>query len=69
MKKNRKMVEDCKVIPGEAVVSQHRLLVADIKIGKKKRNKLVVKEKRIKIWKLKEDGYQQELRTKVDRKR
>ena len=65
-KRNRKMVEDCKVIPGEAVVSQHRLLVADIKIGKKKRNKLVVKEKRIKIWKLKEDGYQQELRTKVE---
>ena len=46
-KGDRKMVEDCKVIPGEAVVPQHRLLVADIKIGKKKRNKLVVREKRM----------------------
>ena len=43
---------DSKVIPGECVVAQHRLLVMDLRIGRdRKRKKSVVKK--VKIWNLK----------------
>ena len=48
-------VRDAKVIPGDCVVAQHRLLVADYKLDhstKKKREKRDVE--RIRIWKLAE---------------
>ena len=46
-KEDRRLVMDCKVIPGEEVVTQHRVLVVDLrmKIERKRR-----KEKKIKVW-------------------
>jgi hypothetical protein len=47
-------VKDCKVIPGEPIAPQHRLLVMDYKIRKRKK---MVRERPMKInwWKIKEE--------------
>jgi len=45
-------VRDCKVIPGEEVVSQHRLLCAVLRT-KEAKHRRRNREKRIKIWTLK----------------
>ena len=59
-------VKDCKVIPGESVATQHRLLVMDFRIVKRKRKRRV-REKKICWWKLrKEEG--QELVQKLTEK-
>jgi exonuclease III len=51
-------VKDCKVIPGESVATQHRLMVVDFRIVKRKRKRRQ-REKRICWWKLrKEEGQQ-----------
>ncbi|KAG8231543.1 hypothetical protein J437_LFUL008085 [Ladona fulva] len=52
-----KEVRNCKVINGESVAPQHRLLVADcdIKIGKRMKLKCI-RPQMIKWWKLKEEG-------------
>ena len=47
-----KEMRDCKVIPGEEVVSQHRLLCAVLRTKEAKRKRRT-REKRIKIWTLK----------------
>ena len=47
-------VFDCKVIPGEECLTQHRLLCADMTIKDLKRPKTRKGEKRIKVWKLKD---------------
>ncbi|XP_047488085.1 craniofacial development protein 2-like [Penaeus chinensis] len=49
-----KSVRNCKVIPEEAVVTQHRLLCVVLKIKQEKKRKPKT-QKRIKIWKLKGD--------------
>jgi hypothetical protein len=49
-------VRDCKVIPGESLAAQHRLLVVDFIVEKKKRKRRK-REKQIIWWKLrKEEG-------------
>ena len=47
-----KEMRDCKVIPGEEVVSQHRLLCAVLKI-KEAKHRRRTREKRIKVWTVK----------------
>ena len=48
-------VKNCKVIPGEACITQHRLLCADLCVRHMKRPKMKNGEKRIKVWKLKDE--------------
>ena len=50
----RKEVLDCKVIPGEAVVQQHRICVMDLKI-KRKKKKLTRGLGKIQTWKLRDN--------------
>ena len=47
---------DYKVIPGECVATQHRLLVLDVRLRKMYRKIRRVLNRRIKWWKLKGDG-------------
>ena len=47
---------DCKVIPGECVATQHRLLVLDIRLRKVYRKMRRVLNPKIKWWKLKGDS-------------
>ena len=62
---DRKHIRDCKVIPGEAVVAQHRVLIMDLrmKISHQKVKKIRQKE-RIRTWKLKGDE-KEEYKTEV----
>ena len=63
-KRDRKLVMDVKVIPGEECVTQHRLLVGDLLI----RQRVVAKKKylpRRKIWKLKEEGVRNSFCTEI----
>ena len=54
-KNERMMIRDCKVIPGEECLTQHRLVCSDIKItGMKKKVRKSI-EKRIKEWKLQDE--------------
>ena len=46
--------KDCKVIPGESLTSQHRIMVADIRIKIKVRAKRKIINPKIKWWNLKE---------------
>ncbi|KAG8238180.1 hypothetical protein J437_LFUL014056 [Ladona fulva] len=64
--KHLKEVRNCKVINGESVAPQHRLLVADcdIKIRKRMKQKCIGPQK-IKWWKLKEEGPKNEFLQKV----
>ena len=57
-------VLNCKVIPGEECLTQHRLVRADIMIsgGVKKKWKCIQK---LKLWKLKEAALQEEFKMKV----
>ena len=45
---------DCKVVPGESVVTQHRLLIFDIRIRRRFRNIKRKLDPKIKWWRLKE---------------
>ena len=57
---------DCKVIPGEAVVAQHRLLCLVLKIKQEKKRRPKTR-KRIKIWNLRGDKikeFQEKVREK-----
>ncbi len=47
--------KNCKVIPGEECLTQHRLLCCDFKIKNMKMPKIRNGEKRIKMWKLKNE--------------
>ncbi len=46
-------VKKCKVVPGEDCPTQHRLLCCDLVINNMKTPKMQKREKRIKLWKLK----------------
>ena len=48
-------ITDCKGIPGEACLTQHRLVCSDLKIEGIKRNGRKKGEKKIKQWKLREE--------------
>ena len=50
-------VRDFKVIPGESISTQHRLLVMKIDIQMSRKTVLRHKEKTIKCWNLKKDEY------------
>src|SRR6218665_2927493 len=65
------MIRDCEVIPGETVVSQHRVLAMYVLVQAqhKKRQKIRQKEC-IRTWKLKgdkglRDAYKNEVRTRL----
>ena len=52
-RKDKRACLDCKVIPGECVVSQHKLLVADFRFQVRARRDKQAKIERTKWWKLK----------------
>ena len=54
-RKDKRACLDCKVIPGECVVSQHKLLVADFRFQVHARRDKQAKIKRTKWWKLKRE--------------
>ena len=63
-KRDRRTIMDCKVIPGEPVIMQHRLLVMDLRMGKVRKKKRTT-VKKIKVWKLKDEKkieYKQKVR-------
>ena len=72
MRKNAGIqVRNCKVIPGEAFLTQHRLLCADLTVKNIKRPKRKKGERRIKVWKLKgcpnmKKEYQRKLVERMD---
>ena len=56
-RRHLKYIIDCKTIPGEAVVSQHRLVVMDLRTRtKKKRQYQLENEVNIKWWILKDQA-------------
>ena len=55
---------NCKVIPGEECLTQHRLLCADFKIRDMKRPKMKG-ERRIKVWKLKDPTIRSNFQEKI----
>ena len=57
--------KDCKTFPGEQCATQHKLLCADFWIKDFKRPKKRRGEKKIKVWKLKEDIYHDEYKRKL----
>ena len=50
---NLKDIEDCKVVAGESVVTQHRMVVCKMSLKKKKRERGMEAIRRIKWWKVK----------------
>ena len=54
-RKDKRACLDCKVIPRECVVSQHKLLVADFRFQVRAHRDKQAKIKRTKRWKLKEE--------------
>ena len=63
-KRDRRSIMDCKVIPAEPVVMQHRLLVMDLRMGRVKKKKQTT-VKKIKVWNLKDEKkleYKQKVR-------
>ena len=60
------VIRNCKVIPGNHVTAQHRLLVIDLAIAVKRRQKRKVTiEKRIKWFKLKNQDHKQAFKERV----
>ena len=60
-------VTDCKAIPGEACLTQHRLVRADLKVVDIKRKKWKG-IKKIKVWKLKDEDTRKEFEAKFSQK-
>ncbi|KAK3550918.1 hypothetical protein QTP70_008728 [Hemibagrus guttatus] len=63
---NLKEISDCKVVVGESVARQHRMVVCrmTLMVCKKKRSKIEI-EKKTKWWKLKKEEYCEEFRQKL----
>ena len=59
---------NCKVIPGEDCVTQHRLLCADIQMKEMTRPRRRRGEKKIKIWKLKDPNMKAHFQDKLNEK-
>ncbi|XP_066947144.1 uncharacterized protein [Macrobrachium rosenbergii] len=64
----RRRIMDCKVIPNESVVEQHKLVVAGFRLKAIRKRKAPARNRRIKTWKLKGEKAR-ELRSKVERAR
>lgn len=60
-KTNRRQLMDVTALPGEAFDGDHRVVVAKLKMGKMERIK-AVREKKIKVWKLKDRKVQENFR-------
>ncbi|XP_065652871.1 uncharacterized protein LOC136080186 [Hydra vulgaris] len=56
MRRNLKEVRDCKVVPGESVAKQHRMVICRIVLEVKKK-KRVRAESKIRWWKLKDEDF------------
>ena len=54
-------VRDCKVIPGESVAKQHRLIVGTLTLKARKRKAMKAKPS-IKWWKLREEEFHKKYR-------
>ena len=52
-KEDKNVVVDCKVIPNESVVVQHKIWVADLRSRPRKRTRTTERKRRIKVWELK----------------
>ncbi|XP_066962236.1 craniofacial development protein 2-like [Macrobrachium rosenbergii] len=52
-KEDKKIIMDCKVIPNESVVAQHKLAVADFRLKAIRKRTAPARNRRIKTWKLK----------------
>ena len=65
-REDKKIMIDCKVIPNESVVVQHKLVVADLRVKAVKNRKPPARRRRIKTWKLKGERAR-EFRSKVER--
>ena len=53
-----RFVKYCKVIPGEAVATQHRPLILEMELEKPKKTKKRSREKKIKWWNLKNEEFE-----------
>ena len=60
-----RIVNDCKVIPGEAVAPQHRPLILEMELEKPKRTKKRSREKKIKWWNLTNEKFELKFITQV----
>ena len=58
-------IKDCKVIPGEECVTQHRLLCMTLEVKSWKRPRKRKAEKKIKVWKLREQSISQRYKEEV----
>ena len=63
-KKHLKEVQDCKVISGESVAKQHRLVLGTLKL-KVRKEKREIPERKIKWWKLRSSENRKALKEKV----
>ena len=63
-RKDIRDIKDCRVINGEEVAAQHRLVLAKMKVREEKRGR-EEKERKIKWWKLKEPEAKRQFREKV----
>lgn len=61
-----KLIMDCKVIPGEAVVTQHRILVTGFSMKVERRRRKEKRKSKIKVWKLRGEE-KAEFRRKVEK--
>ena len=64
-KEDRKLLMDCKVITGEPVVTQHRLLMADLRMKVEKKRRKEERKRKIKVWELRGEK-KTEFRQKVE---
>ena len=50
-------INDCKVIPGECVATQHRLVVMEMNVEMTRKPRRRIKQKKMKWWNLEKDEY------------
>ena len=65
---NISQVKDCKVIPGESIATQHRILTMDICIQTKKRVKPRMRKQQIKWWRLKDRDENRKFASRLEEK-
>ena len=65
-------MKDCKVIPGESIAAQHRILVMEYRIRQNKRRKPRTRERQIRWWRMRnregKDAYTAALFEKLESK-
>ena len=64
-REDKKIIMDCKIIPNESVVVQHKLVVADLRVKGVRNRKTPARKRKIKTWKLKGEKAR-EFRSKVE---